>query len=151
MNISHYRFFFFLTKTLYLGPKFRQRFLCEVRVPGFQYVGAGNSTNKKDAEKNASRDFVNFLVRSGKVNERDVPADESNPQQPQSNDSSQAGSFGASHSGNLSNFQPTQLGQAYRPYNQYNEQDNYAPQSYMERAQQQARMEEAESLDVNAG
>ena len=30
------------------GPKHRQRFLCELRVPGtFDYVGAGNSTNKK--------------------------------------------------------------------------------------------------------
>lgn len=36
---------------------------------------------------------------------------------------------------------------AYRPA-QY---DNFGPQSYMDRAQQQARMEEAESLDVNAG
>lgn len=33
------------------GPKHRQRFLCEVRVTGHPYVGAGNSTSKKDAEK----------------------------------------------------------------------------------------------------
>lgn len=57
-----------------LGPKHRLRFLCEVRVQGVSYVGAGNSTNKKDAEKNAARDFVNFLVRSGKINANDVPA-----------------------------------------------------------------------------
>lgn len=36
-----------------LGPKHRTRFLCEVRIPGIAYVGAGNSTTKKDAEKNA--------------------------------------------------------------------------------------------------
>lgn len=56
-------------------------------------------------------------------------------------------SYGQS-SGNLSNFQPNELGQAYRPA-QYDNND-FGPQSYMDRAQQQARMEEAESLDVNA-
>lgn len=44
----------------------------------------------------------------------------------------------------------TKILQAYRPYNQHNE-DNYGPQSYMDRAKEQAKMEEAESLDVNAG
>lgn len=58
----------------YLGPKHRLRFLCELRVNGIPYVGAGNSTNKKDAEKNAARDFVNFLVRTGEINANDVPA-----------------------------------------------------------------------------
>lgn len=57
-----------------LGPKHRLRFLCEVRVSGMPYVGAGNSTNKKDAEKNAARDFVNFLVRTGSLNANEVPA-----------------------------------------------------------------------------
>lgn len=56
------------------GPKHRLRFLCEVRVTGIPYVGAGNSTNKKDAEKNAARDFINFLVRSGQINANEVPA-----------------------------------------------------------------------------
>lgn len=50
------------------------RFLCEARVTGIPYVGAGNSTNKKDAEKNAARDFVNFLIRTGQINPNDVPA-----------------------------------------------------------------------------
>lgn len=122
-----------------------------MRVQGFNYVGAGNSTNKKDAEKNASRDFVSFLVRIGKIKESDVPGDAEqgdstndfhSQQQQQSNHSQQS-------SGNLSNFQPNQLGHAYRPYNQDQYQD-YGPQSYMDRAQEQARLEEAESLDVNA-
>lgn len=60
---------------MYLGPKHRTRFLCEVRIPDIAYVGAGNSTTKKDAEKNAARDFVNFLVRTGQLNPIDVPAD----------------------------------------------------------------------------
>lgn len=33
----------------------------------------GNSTNKKDAQTNAARDFVNFLVRIGELNATDVP------------------------------------------------------------------------------
>lgn len=44
-------------------------------MPGFNYVGAGNSTVKKDAEKNAARDFVSFLVRNGNVLAADVPGD----------------------------------------------------------------------------
>lgn len=34
----------------------------------------GNSTNKKDAQTNAARDFVNFLVRIGEVTAAEVPA-----------------------------------------------------------------------------
>ena len=55
------------------GPKQRQRFLCEVRVQGFNYVGVGNSVNKKDAQTNAAQDFVQFLVRQGEVQAADVP------------------------------------------------------------------------------
>ena len=78
------------------GPKHRQRFLCEVRVEKFDYVGAGNSTNKKDAMANAARDFCSFLVRSGELREEEVP-----------------GSLGQNHKQNV--FQqgsaPTTLGQ----------------------------------------
>lgn len=59
--------------TCFSGPKHRQRFLCEVRVEGISYAGAGNSTTKKDAQFNACKDFVNYLVRSGDVNASDVP------------------------------------------------------------------------------
>lgn len=131
-----------------------------MRVSGFPYVGAGNSTNKKDAEKNASKDFVSFLVRTGKIPESSVPS-EGGEQAPPSFGGGQAnnafdqggpsgqynsgGNYGRS-GGNLSNFSPNQLGQAYRPAG-----NDFGPQSYMDRAQQQANMEEAESLDVNAG
>lgn len=139
-----------LQKSIFLGPKFRQRFLCEVRLAGFPYVGAGNSTNKKDAEKNASRDFINFLVRSGKIAESSVPNEgEDAPKlapQPTIGVAANSSSFSqSSMTTNLSTFSPNQLGQAYRPLN------DFGPQSYMDRAQEQARMEEAESLDVNAG
>ncbi|XP_055008061.1 ATP-dependent RNA helicase A isoform X1 [Boleophthalmus pectinirostris] len=56
------------------GNKNRQKFLCEVRVDGYNYTGMGNSTNKKDAQSNAARDFVNYLVRIGEMNAAEVPA-----------------------------------------------------------------------------
>lgn len=34
----------------------------------------GNSTNKKDAQTNAARDFVNYLVRIGEMSAAEVPA-----------------------------------------------------------------------------
>lgn len=58
---------------LIAGPKHRQRFLCEVRVAGYNYMGVGNSTSKKDAQTNAAKDFVQFLIRQGEVTPSDVP------------------------------------------------------------------------------
>lgn len=55
------------------GNKNRQKFMCEVRVDGFNYTGMGNSTNKKDAQTNAARDFVNYLVRIGEMSAAEVP------------------------------------------------------------------------------
>lgn len=48
--------------------------MCEVRVEGYNYIGMGNSTNKKDAQSNAARDFVNYLVRINEVKSEEVPA-----------------------------------------------------------------------------
>lgn len=141
------------------GPKHRQRFVVEVRIQGFRYVGFGNSTNKKDAEKNASRDFINFLVREGKVREQDIPQSERSSEQ-QSDFQQQ--NYGGNSSNvmntpigmksNLSStFSPDQLGQAYRPAQYDNSNSEFGGfNSMMERAREQARMEEAESLDVNA-
>ncbi|MEQ2188616.1 ATP-dependent RNA helicase A, partial [Goodea atripinnis] len=56
------------------GNKNRQKFMCEVRVDGFNYIGMGNSTNKKDSQTNAARDFVNYLVRVGEISAAEVPA-----------------------------------------------------------------------------
>ncbi|NXE75340.1 DHX9 helicase, partial [Cochlearius cochlearius] len=56
------------------GGRSRQTFLCEVRVEGFNYIGMGNSTNKKDAQSNAARDFVNYLVRVNEMKRDEVPA-----------------------------------------------------------------------------
>ncbi|NWR51438.1 DHX9 helicase, partial [Regulus satrapa] len=46
----------------------------QVRVEGFNYVGMGNSTNKKDAQSNAARDFINYLVRVNEMKKDEVPA-----------------------------------------------------------------------------
>lgn len=43
-------------------------------MDSFNYIGMGNSTNKKDAQTNAARDFVNYLVRLGEMNAAEVPA-----------------------------------------------------------------------------
>lgn len=59
----------------FTGPKNRQRFLSEVRIQGHNYVGAGNSTNKKDSQANAAKDFVQYLVRQGHVSASDLPVD----------------------------------------------------------------------------
>ncbi len=53
---------------------FVQLFALKVRVPGYNYVGAGNSTGKKEAQSNAARDFLMYLVRVGEVREVDVPS-----------------------------------------------------------------------------
>lgn len=43
-------------------------------MEGFNYVGMGNSTNKKDAQSNAARDFVNYLVRVNEMKREEIPA-----------------------------------------------------------------------------
>lgn len=55
------------------GGRGRLRFRCEVRVENHDYVGMGNSTNKKDAASNAARDFCQYLVREGHMAPKDLP------------------------------------------------------------------------------
>uniref|UniRef100_A0A665V471 RNA helicase n=1 Tax=Echeneis naucrates TaxID=173247 RepID=A0A665V471_ECHNA len=77
------------------GNKNRQKFLCEVRVDGFNYIGMGNSTNKKDAQTNSARDFVNYLVRVGEISAAEVPAlGVSPPEQPDGGGKAGGGGFG---------------------------------------------------------
>lgn len=123
-----------------------------MRVVGQPYVGAGNSTNKKDAEKNAARDFVSFLVRSGKLHPNDVPVEINEPGAVGSS-APPAAPISAFHQGGLQAAHvfrdgqgPQDLGQAYRPINERQE-----PLAYFDRAEQAAQMEDAESFDVNAG
>lgn len=46
----------------------------QLTVDGFDYTGAGVSGSKKDAQANAARDFVQFLVRQGQMQESEVPS-----------------------------------------------------------------------------
>jgi ATP-dependent RNA helicase A len=55
------------------NTKGRIRFKCEVTVSGINYIGIGNSTNKKDAQTNCALDFCQYLVRQGIMNENDLP------------------------------------------------------------------------------
>lgn len=59
---------------LSLGNKFSIRFICEVTVSGHNYVGVGNSTNKKDAQGNASKDYLSYLIRQGLVSADALPS-----------------------------------------------------------------------------
>ncbi|KAH8236917.1 hypothetical protein KR038_000178, partial [Drosophila bunnanda] len=132
------------------GPKNRQRFLCEVRVDQSNYIGVGNSTNKKDAEKNACRDFVNYLVRVGKLAAHDVPADLSAPAARAHNGA--AGEGIASPSGQHyrvfgGQSGPQDLGEAYRPLDHEGRGDGF---NIIDHVQEQKDMNEAESIDVNA-
>ncbi|XP_021354565.1 ATP-dependent RNA helicase A-like protein, partial [Mizuhopecten yessoensis] len=44
-----------------------------VRVEGFDYIGVGNSTNKKDAQANSAKDLTQHLVRQGLIQQSEVP------------------------------------------------------------------------------
>ncbi|XP_039502239.1 dosage compensation regulator isoform X1 [Drosophila santomea] len=134
------------------GPKNRQRFLCEVRVEPNIYIGVGNSTNKKDAEKNACRDFVNYLVRVGKLNDKDVPADAgASSAGPMTGLRSVGMAGGGEQQRRVFGGQsgPQDLGEAYRPLNHPSGGDGNS-YSVIDHIQEQRDMNEAESVDVNA-
>ncbi|XP_026744887.1 dosage compensation regulator-like isoform X1 [Trichoplusia ni] len=131
------------------GPKHRQRFLCEVRVDTFSYAGAGNSMTKKEAQMNASKDFISYLVRTGDLAPGDVPEDTRAPAiKTEDNDNIQ-GQDSLPQQQQRPVFQegmgPDMMGPAYHAYGGQNE--NF---TYMNRLQQQKNVEEAEDLDVNA-
>ena len=43
-------------------------------MDGYDYAAVGNSTSKKDAQSNAARDFLQYLVRIGEVQQSEVPS-----------------------------------------------------------------------------
>ena len=71
MEHSTSNYYFFLS-TLFLPFSIISLFL-QLRVDGYSYVGAGVSTSKKDAQANAARDFIQFLVRQGEMNDTEAP------------------------------------------------------------------------------
>ena len=50
-------------------------FVLQVQVEGFDYVGLGSATNKKDAETNAAKDFCGFLIGAGIIPADSFPED----------------------------------------------------------------------------
>ncbi|GFY54117.1 ATP-dependent RNA helicase A, partial [Trichonephila inaurata madagascariensis] len=130
-----------------VGNKQRQRFLCEVTVQGYDYVGVGNSTNKKDAQTNAARDFLLYLVRAGKISQSEVPVELPVAVQTENQEPSElpAGGPLAPHI-QLKSSDPN-----------YPIKDNYTPcnqgsvPNYVQRVEDQKKMEEAEDLDINSG
>ncbi|XP_059486381.1 dosage compensation regulator isoform X2 [Neocloeon triangulifer] len=129
------------------GPKHRQRFLCEVRVSGFDYVGVGNSGNKKDSQANAANDFVQFLIRQGHLNSADVPEGTLSGPAP-APPPGPMGMGGGSY--NKPVFQegmgPNDLGEAYRPIKRERGGFNFEAQ----REAEAKSMAEAEDVDINA-
>ncbi|KAK3576030.1 hypothetical protein CHS0354_005183 [Potamilus streckersoni] len=136
------------------GSKHKPRFKCEVRVDGFNYLGVGNSTNKKDAQANAARDFVQYLVRQGLINQSEVPATEvSNLGMGGDEDGNQPQGFSGLPGGNAphqslkldgGSFQSGPPREDLPPY------ERGPPLSYMERIAQKRQLEESEDVDFNA-
>ncbi|CAG0880793.1 unnamed protein product [Cyprideis torosa] len=127
------------------GPKHRQRFLCELTVPSFSYVGCGNSTVKKDSEQNAARDFVQFLVRQGHIQQSEVPG-ETGP--------GLGGPSGLAPGFSEQKFIPyaplnMPVEDAYRPYAE-GPRGMKHEMTPAEIAAQEKRVEEAEDVDINA-
>ncbi|XP_014675419.1 PREDICTED: ATP-dependent RNA helicase A-like [Priapulus caudatus] len=56
------------------GSKHKPRFISELSVEGYNYKAIGNSTSKKDAQTNAAKDFLSFLVRTGELQQSEVPS-----------------------------------------------------------------------------
>lgn len=131
------------------GPKHRPRFKCEVRIESYDYIGVGNSTNKKDAQANAARDFVQFLVRQGSVQQSEVPlltvgmgagTAESMSSSEVSGDD--MGDSGISSSGSFPGLDANRDIPAYQ---------RGPPMSYLDRLAEKRKLEESEDLDLNAG
>lgn len=100
--------------------KNRQRFICELNVDGFPYVGCGNSANKKDAQTNAAKDFIQFLVRTQRLNNTDIP-DQVLAYTPPTIDASTPVNQGFQQQPHRPLFQggygPQDVGQSYRYFN----------------------------------
>ena len=134
------------------GNKHRQRFLCELRCPGFYYVAAENSTSKKDAQANAARDFVSYLVRQGKMNSDEVPKESGVPEinaMPAGGGSS--GGLGLTRQQPMfdDGFSPRSLGAAYHRQDQTPGEGDFR-RDFLDKMNKK-NMEESEEVDVNAG
>ncbi|XP_050532289.1 ATP-dependent RNA helicase A protein [Daktulosphaira vitifoliae] len=129
------------------GNKFGQRFMCELSVSTYNYVGIGNSTNKKDAQSNASKDFLLFLIRQGAVSADSLPNNIMNNVSSGNNvmnSSQQLLTNPPERSVYQYGQTPNTLGEAYRPIGK----EDFQFKDFL--ANQGQKVEEAENLDVNA-
>uniref|UniRef100_A0A8C7IKR5 RNA helicase n=1 Tax=Oncorhynchus kisutch TaxID=8019 RepID=A0A8C7IKR5_ONCKI len=119
------------------GNKNRQKFLCEVRIEGFNYTGMGNSTNKKDSQANAARDLVNYLVGSWRNECTNAP---SGPFPGVTGLGYSGGDSGGNYSGGSGNSNaPWDRGDNLKDY--YSKRDEQEAQATLE----------SEEVDLNAG
>ncbi|KAL8568221.1 hypothetical protein ACOMHN_027744 [Nucella lapillus] len=138
------------------GPKHRQRFKCELRVEGLEYVAIGNSTSKKDAQANAARDFVNFLVRIGKIDANEVPSvGPPAPAVPEGGD--RGSSSGQLPEGMLAPHQKIGMDgsgpvpePSSGPPREFPLYQRGPPQEYLDRLAEKRRLEESEDVDMNS-
>ncbi|XP_078384818.1 ATP-dependent RNA helicase A protein-like [Oculina patagonica] len=56
-------------------PATQGTFKFQIQIEGFDYVGLGSATNKKDAETNAAKDFCGFLIGAGIIPPDSFPDD----------------------------------------------------------------------------
>ena len=47
--------------------------MAQVRVPGFDFIGYGEASNKKEAQGGAAKTFCSFLVEQGLVDPHTLP------------------------------------------------------------------------------
>ncbi|ODM98670.1 Dosage compensation regulator [Orchesella cincta] len=129
------------------GNKIKQRFICELNVESYPYVGCGNSTSKKDAQTNAAKDFLQFLIRTGKLRNEEIPESVFAYTPPTGETSMPAGppqGFQQHRPVFQGGFGPQDVGQSYRT------KDGRVP-FYMGRPMDSFNVAEAEDVDVNAG
>ncbi|CAL8111451.1 unnamed protein product [Orchesella dallaii] len=130
------------------GMKQKQRFICELNVESYPYVGCGNSTSKKDAQTNAAKDFLQFLIRTGKLNNAEIPEAVFAYTPPTGDTPIGQGMPQGVQQQHRPVFQggsgPQDFGQSYRT------KDGHVPY-HMGRPMDNFNVAEAEDVDVNAG
>ena len=129
-------------------------------MPGYDYVGAGNSTSKKDAMANAAKDFCSYLVRIGDMGQAEVPGGGGEGGQGPAGGGADRSSGGPGPAGmalgltssrpNMfgAGFGPKSMGQAYQMRGQEPGQGDFK-RDHLEKMNKQ-NMQDAEDADPNA-
>lgn len=114
---------------------------------GYTYVACGNSTNKKDAQTNAAKDFLMFLTRQGELAEGEGLQETHSHSSGGDSVASGHQNLGLQRRGGA--FQdPQALGQAYQPVGQAG---GSFRERFLDQQREQQQLGDAEDIDVNAG